>query len=151
VIGVGNPDRADDGVGPLVAARLAEQLSGMSHIDVVECRGDVLALMDRWGAADTVVLIDAATTAAAAAGRIHRFDICDGLLPREVSLCSTHDVGVAQTIALAAALEKLPRRVILYAVEARCFRPGASMTEEVTAAAARLPQLIVAALDLQRH
>jgi len=146
LIGVGHPDRADDRVGLLVVARLAARLAGVARFAVVECRGDVLALIDRWGTADTVVLIDAATTSTPEPGRIHRIDASAGVLPYEVSLSSTHVVGIAETIALAAALDRLPRRVIVYAVEAACFEPGAPMTEEVTAAAGKLPELILAEL-----
>jgi hydrogenase maturation protease len=155
VIGIGHPDRADDGVGPLVAARLAvvARLANVAHIEVAECRGDVLALMDRWSAIDAVVLVDAAM-AMAQPGRIHRIDASRGA-DCESSLAparaSTHEVGVAETIALAAALGRLPRRVIIYAIEATCFQAGAPMTAEVAAAAERLPELIVEEVQLLRR
>lgn len=145
VIGVGHPDRADDGVGPLAAAKLAvaAKRAHARNIEVIECRGDVLALMDRWSASDILVLIDAAA-AIAQPGRIHRIDVASGALPCEMVLSSTHAVGVAETIALAGVLGRLPRRVILYAIEATCFQPGAPMTGEVVSAANRLPELILA-------
>lgn len=143
VIGLGHPDRADDGVGPLVAARLgvAARRAHCAHIEVAESRGDVLALMDRWSARDLVVLVDAAV-AVGEPGRIHRIDASCGVLSRELALSSTHAVGVAETLALAAALGRLPRRMIIYAVEATCFQPGAPMTAEVLKAAERLLESI---------
>ncbi len=139
VIGVGHPYRADDGIGLLVAARVAE----LAHIDVIECHGDLLALIDCWAMADAVVIIDAAT-AATEPGRIHRLDASCGTLPCEVSLSSTHAVGIAETIALARMLGRLPPRVIVYAVQGACFEPGALMTAEVASAAVALPPVIVA-------
>lgn len=145
MIGVGHAYRADDGIGPLVAARVAE----LARIDVIECRGDVLALIDHWDGADAVVIIDAAT-GGTQPGHIHRIDASCGTLPRDVSLSSTHAVGVADTIALARMLGRLPGRVIVYAVEGACFEPGAPMTAEVESAAGSLPGIVVTEVDRLR-
>ena len=146
MIGVGQPYRADDGVGLLVAARVAE----LARVDVLECRGDVLALLDRWDAADAVVIIDAAT-ATRQPGHIHRIDASCGRLPCDVSFSTTHSVGVADTIELARALGRMPARLIVYAVEGACFEPGALMSAEVASAAGALPATIVAEVEKLRR
>lgn len=128
VIGVGNPDRGDDGIGPLVARRLAARLP--PDIEVLERRGDALALLDDWADATTVILIDAAARFTAP-GRIHRIDPEVEPLPPGLSPTSTHGFGVSDAIALACALGRLPPRLVIYAVEGECFMPGAAMTADV--------------------
>lgn len=143
VIGLGNPDRADDGAGPLAAS----MLTGLAHTRVISRRGDPLLLIEEWAHAETVVLIDAAASSSAP-GTIHRFDMSTQELPHDFPLPSTHAFGLAETLALARALEKLPRRAVLYAIEAERFEPGAAMTAAVAAAARRTAHLI--ASDLRR-
>lgn len=138
VIGVGNPDCADDGVGPLVASKLAD----LPGIRVTFCRGDLLALLDEWARADAVVLIDAAA-ACSAPGEIRRVELSARELPPEPSIGSTHGFGLAATIALGRALGKLPSRILLYAIEGSRFEPGAPMSASVAAAAERAARLIV--------
>ncbi|HVW69790.1 MAG TPA: hydrogenase maturation protease [Steroidobacteraceae bacterium] len=139
VIGVGNPDRGDDGIGPLVAARL-KTLPG---VRVVTRNSDAFAIIEECCGAEAAVLIDAAAVISNP-GRIHRIDLAADELPCELGLASTHAFGLAEAIALARALNRLPRRVIVYAVEGVCFDPGAVMTAEVAAAAEEVVSLIAA-------
>jgi hydrogenase maturation protease len=131
VIGLGNPDCGDDGVGPLVAGALLYRVPG---IRVLERRGDALALMEDWEGADTVVLIDAAA-GVSGPGRIHRFDLAEQELPRDLSLASTHAFGMADAIGLARTLDRLPRHVVVYAIEGDKFALGDAMSGAVAAAA----------------
>ena len=132
VIGMGNPDRGDDGIGPLVARRLATQLP--PEIEVLERSGDALALLDDWAGATAVILIDAAAPLATP-GRIHCIDPEKESLPAGLSPASTHAFGVADAIALARALGRLPAHLVVLAVEGRCFDPGAPITPVVAAVA----------------
>jgi hydrogenase maturation protease len=131
VIGLGNPDCGDDGIGPLVARAVSEHATG---VRVIERRGDALALMEDWAGAQSVVLVDAAA-AVSEPGRIHRIDLAREELPRDLSLSSTHAFGVADAIALASALRRLPQQLIVYAVEGENFAPGDPMSRAVAAAA----------------
>ncbi len=142
VIGVGNPDRADDGIGPLVAA-------GLRHLPqtrVSLCSGDILALIDLWAAADAAVVIDAAHSLGAP-GRVHRIDVSEADLACELSQSSTHGFGLAEAISLARALGRLPRRMVVFTVEGACFEPGAAMTREVAAARDGLRQCVSAEVE----
>ena len=58
ILGIGNPDRGDDGIGPLVARRLIGRVP--AGIAVMERTGDALALIEDWAGRDMVVLVDAA-------------------------------------------------------------------------------------------
>ncbi len=131
VIGLGNPDCGDDGIGPLVARAIAERETG---VRVIERRGDALALMEDWRGAQSVVLVDAAA-AVSEPGRIHRIDLAREELRRDLSLSSTHAFGMAEAIALARALGRLPPQLIVYAVEGENFAPGDPMSCAVADAA----------------
>ena len=55
---IGNPDRGDDGIGPLVAAKLEGQLPGDAALIVR--RGDMLALAEDFAGCGALVCVDAA-------------------------------------------------------------------------------------------
>ena len=58
VVGIGNPDRGDDAVGPAVVQVLAERLP--DDVLMRTRSGNMLALIDDWAGFDAVVCIDAA-------------------------------------------------------------------------------------------
>lgn len=131
VIGVGNSDRGDDGLGPLVARRLRGHVA--DDVAIIERSGDALALIDDWAGREAVILVDAAVSGAVP-GSIHRIDLRHDALPAEVALSSTHALGVAEAAGLAEALGLLPKHLIAYAVEAADFTPGAPVSPPVAAA-----------------
>jgi hydrogenase maturation protease len=148
LIGLGNPDRADDGIGPLVAARLGDR--DLCGARVIARTGDVLALIEDWAGADAVVMIDAADTLSRP-GRIHRIDLAREDLPSGLAFPSTHAFGMSDAVALARTLQLLPRHIIVYAVEGACFDAGAAMSAEVTAAAAEVADLVSGELKRLRQ
>ena len=139
VVGVGNPDRGDDGVGPMVARQLREW--ALPEAVIMERSGDALALMEDWAGHEAVVLVDAAAAPGGVAGRgtvpgrVHRIDLLEDALPPGLSLSSTHALGVAEAVGLARALGRLPGCLIAYAVEGENFAPGAGLSPAVAAAA----------------
>jgi hydrogenase maturation protease len=132
VVGVGNPDRGDDGIGPLVAKSLAPRLPADVALRVSS--GDVLALIDEWEGYDALVCIDAAASMGVA-GRIHRIDLGVAPLPRDLAPISSHACGIAEAVALARALDCAPPRIIAYAIEGSCFEAGAGLSPEAVQAA----------------
>ncbi len=132
VIGLGNPDRGDDGIGPLAVKALSRRLPDGVRVRIRS--GDALALVEDWKGADAVLVVDAAALISRP-GRIHRIDAVRETLPRTLSASSTHDFGLAEAVDMARALDALPPQLILFAVEGLSFAPGAAMTPEVAAAA----------------
>lgn len=132
VIGIGNPDRGDDGIGPLVARQLAGVVP--PNVTILERSGDALALIDDWAGHDTVILIDASAPGPEP-GTVRRIELPRETLPPELSLSSTHAFGVAEAVGLADTLGLLPARVIAYAIEGGNFDPGAPVSPAVAAAA----------------
>ena len=79
VVGIGNPDRGDDAFGALVVQGLYGRLP--ADVRVIECRGDVLGLIEDWSGCDGLVCIDAAAPLGRP-GRIRRIDLDTGPLPQ---------------------------------------------------------------------
>jgi hydrogenase maturation protease len=135
LVGLGNPDRGDDGVGQIVARRLASILP--AGVTVAQSGNEMTSLIATWQGFDAVICIDAAAPLTAP-GRIHRYDLATTELLQDVVHVSSHGLGLADTIALARVLNAAPRDIIVYAVEGGSFAAGATMTPEVSAAAAEV-------------
>lgn len=127
IIGVGNPGRGDDAAGLVAVRRLAGRVP--AGIEILECEGDLTMLLDHFSGVDNVVLIDAASSGAEP-GTVRRFEAHAGPLPAGCSRASTHSFGVVEAIELARVLGRLPRRVIVYAVEGARFEPAAALSPE---------------------
>jgi len=136
VIGLGNPDRGDDGVGRVVARLLKP------HMPVIEHDGEATALADTLQSARRVWLIDAAQSGSPA-GTIRRFD-CTQDIPMLRSTVSSHGFGLAEAIGLARALGTMPPHCIIYAIEAVCFTPGEPLSPPVAKAARDVAHHILA-------
>ena len=139
LIGVGNPDRGDDAIGPLVA-RAVRELAPPA-VEVRELEGEGSAIFFALGDAQTVVIVDASRSGAPP-GTVERIDAWEAALPASSSETSTHAFGLAAAIELARALGALPPRCILYGVEGASFRAGEALSPPVgRAIAALIPRL----------
>jgi hydrogenase maturation protease len=141
VLGVGNPDRGDDAVGRAVA-RLLRVPAG---VQVLELDGEATAILTALQGSESAWLIDAAQSGAPA-GTIHRIDCCVTGAVIPCSTVSSHGFGVAEAIALARALDTLPPRCIVYAIEAAGFSHGAPLSPAVAHAAHEVAERILAEL-----
>lgn len=128
IIGIGNPYRGDDGVGLRVAQDIKKKLP--DHVNVIEESGDGAALMDSWKDTDIVILIDAVHSGAKP-GTIHQFDVHTQTIPTKFFHYSTHAFGVAEAIELERALKQLPKNLIVYGIEGKCFEAGIGLSLEV--------------------
>ena len=132
VIGVGNPDRGDDGVGPEVLARLAGRVPG--GVRLMRLAGaDPAEIMEAWSGSAGAILVDA-TVSGVAPGTITRFDAVAGPLPAGVRLASTHVLGAETAVEMARALGRLPGRLVVYGVEGESFAAGSGLSPVVVAA-----------------
>lgn len=131
VIGIGNSDRGDDGVGRAVARWLRGVLD--SDVEIIEHDGEATTLLWRLENVTCAYLIDACRSGVAA-GTVMRFDVDAAPLPRDTFGMSTHGMALADAVELARALGQLPARCIVYAIEGSAFAPGAPLTPAVSAA-----------------
>ena len=136
IIGVGNPDRGDDGAGQAVVAALRARLGGRADNGgptLIEHNGESTSLIETMQDFEQVVIIDAADFGASP-GSHRRFDAREAALPSELEEISSHGFGVPQAIELARALGTLPKYCSVYAIQAASFEAGASLSPAVAAA-----------------
>ena len=139
IIGIGHLDRGDDALGRLAAVRLRE--STAPGVEIVETDGEAGKLLDLFQGADTVIVIDACLSGAKP-GTVQRIDAVANAMPRWLGSASSHAIGLAESVELARVLGQLPKRLIVYAVEAANFTLGAPLSEAVAAALDSLPTRI---------
>jgi hydrogenase maturation protease len=131
VVGVGNRDRGDDAVGPIVCDRLRAQLGVTTAIRTFTCEGSILDLALHWDHDDRVVIVDAMQPGTTP-GRIVTFDATAGPLPTPGAV-STHEIDVSVAIELARAIGRMPAQLFLVGVEAAQTEWGTPLSAEVEA------------------
>jgi hydrogenase maturation protease len=142
VVGVGNPYRRDDGVGPAVIDRLRHQ--GPIGIRLEESDGEPSQLLELWSAADVAIVVDAVRTMDGRPGRIHR-----RRLDRAVAIGSppsSHSIDLGDAVALALALDRMPATLVLYGIEVSDISYGQGLTPAVDAAVDEVAGSILARL-----
>jgi hydrogenase maturation protease len=137
VIGVGNPYRRDDAVGLIVADAVARR-----GVHAVQSDGEPAGLLLAWEGADLAVIVDAVVCEPATPGRIHRTPA----LPAMHGGMSSHSLGIPAAVALATALDRMPRRLVVYAVEAADVGLGVGLSDPVSHAVPWLVDHVLADL-----
>jgi hydrogenase maturation protease len=140
VIGIGNEYRSDDAAG-ILAARRIEELHP-PNVTVIEESGEGARLIEAWKNADTVIIIDAASSGSPS-GMIHRLDAARQPIPTKFFHYSTHVFSVAEAIELARTLNQLPPRLIVYGIEGKNFSTGTALSMEVHQAVYKVVELIL--------
>lgn len=139
VVGCGHPDRGDDAVGLLVAQEVAQ--ANLPGVRVEQIGTDGLAMFLAWEGCDTCIVIDAMVSGRAP-GTVMVLQKTDWELLRTPPDCSTHSLGPAHALRLAAALGTLPQNVVVIGVEGECFEPGADLSTAVRAGIGRAAERV---------
>lgn len=142
VISVGNEYRRDDGLGPAVLGLL--RAMELPAVAFAECDGEPIGLIEAWQDAEFAVVVDAVRAPDARPGSVHRLSAQHPSAAGS-GTASSHGVDLGDAVALARALDRLPRHLLLYAVEVADTGFGIGLTAEV-AAAARTVALEIAEL-----
>jgi hydrogenase maturation protease len=129
VVGIGNARRGDDRAG-IAVARLLRRRRARERADVMECAGDVGALVDALTGRERVIVVDACR-GGGAPGAVRRFEAHREPLPASLRATSTHGLGLAAAVDLLRALRRLPAEVAVYAIEGRAFAMGRRLSPEV--------------------
>ncbi len=140
VIGIGNEFRSDDAAGLVALRKLQEKAPG--KVRMLEHSGEGASLLESWRGAEAVVLIDAVASGAAP-GTVHRLDAAHEILPAGLFRHSTHAFGIAEAIEMGRALERLPKSLIVYGIEARKFEAGTALSPEVLEAAEKVVERVL--------
>lgn len=130
VLGIGHPFRGDDGIGPLVAERIAAL--SLSCVTALAHHGEGTDLMERWAGCDRVVVVDA-TSSDAAPGTIRRWDAVAEILPASLFPKTSHQFGLAEAVEMARLLGRLPPALTVIGVEGKDFSAGTELSAEVAA------------------
>ena len=146
VIGIGNPFRRDDGAGPAVIARL--RALAPPGVRLVVTDGEPARLVEAWTGAALAVVVDAVRAEPPHPGKIHRF-VVDQPRAGTGRGASSHGLGLDDAIALAAALDRMPGRLIVHAIEAADLTQGPGLSPPVAAAVDTVTRAVLADLDGQ--
>lgn len=140
IIGIGNPMRGDDGVGPAAVACLEHTDPALleGEPELIALDGEPARLLEAWRGRRLAIVIDAARSDKAA-GSIHRIEVGRDPLPPWATGSSSHSAGLAEAVALGRTLDRLPRQLIVFGVEPGDLTLGEGLSSAVSAA---LPALI---------
>ena len=131
VIGVGNEFRRDDGAGLAVVARLRDLAP--AGVELVTTDGEPTRLIEAWTGAALAVVVDAVRAEPPQPGTVHRF-VVDRPGAGATRAASSHGLGLDDAISLALALDRMPGRLIVHAIEAGDLTQGPGLTPPVAAA-----------------
>ena len=140
IIGVGNGNRHDDGVGIFAARKLKKMVPG--EVLVAEAGRDTMELFDSWRDAEKVILIDA-VNGTGKVGKLYRFSANKDPLPHEFSNYSTHTFSLGQVIELARNLNELPTELIVYGIQGKNFKVGRGLSSELKGSVKQVISLIL--------
>jgi hydrogenase maturation protease len=135
VVGVGSEFRRDDAVGPEVVARLRGRVP--AGVELLVSDGEPTGLIEAWDGVRLAVVVDAARAEPARPGLTHRL-VLHGPVSGGSPGTSTHGFGLDEALGLAQALDRMPQRLVVHAVEAGDLSPGTGLTPHVAAAIDRL-------------
>ena len=140
VIGVGNEFRRDDGAGPAVVASLRGRVP--PEVELVLTDGEPTRLIEAWTGAALAVVVDAVLANPPRPGRVHRF-VLDRPLAGTTRTASSHGFGLDDAVRLALALDRMPGRLVVHAIEADDLSQGQGLTPLVAAAVGDLARAVL--------
>ena len=108
---------------------------------VVISDGEPAGLLEAWAGAGLAVVVDAIHRVPASPGSIHR--VTAGQLEADGTAGSLHGLGMPDALRLGRVLGRLPRRVVILAVEAADTGAGTELSKPVATA---LPEVVAAVM-----
>jgi hydrogenase maturation protease len=121
VIGLGNPLMSDEGIGVLLAQKLAQQaqnqeLSGCENVEFYDGGVGGLNLLYKIENRDKVILIDCAKMGERP-GTICRFTPDHVRSVKNLGHFSLHEVDILKVLDLATQLDAAPKEVVIFGIE----------------------------------
>jgi hydrogenase maturation protease len=152
LIGIGNAYRNDDGIGPAVVAAINElKLDGVRSL---VSDGEPGRLLDAWSGATLAVVVDAVRGMAGtprAPVRFYRSYWQAGSGAEQAFVptgpASTHGLGIVEALGLGQVLDRMPERLVLFAVEVEDIGYGTHLSEAVAFCLPDLVNAVLAELD----
>ncbi|QFG21266.1 hydrogenase maturation protease [Actinomadura sp. WMMB 499] len=144
VLGVGNDFRRDDGAGPAVVAALRGRVAATLAVS----DGEPARLIDLWAGADLAIVVDAVRCDPPDPGRVHELgaEFGGGAAGPATRPVTDHGLGLGDAVALGLAVDRMPARLRVLAIEGVDFGFGRGLTPRVAAAVGGVADRLVAAL-----
>lgn len=142
ILGLGNPLLGDEGIG----ARVVEELQGLELPDgvtVIEGGTSGLGLIGLMEGYRRVIIVDAADMGQPP-GQVVRFTPSEVRFKTTEARLSLHQIGLAEVLALAKALEVAPAELVIVGVQPGRIEGAAGLSLEAERA---IPQVIRIVLD----
>jgi hydrogenase maturation protease len=140
IIGVGNEFRRDDGIGPALL-EVVRPLD-LPGVRLASADGEPTQLLDAWAGAALAVIVDAVLLEPSVPGRIHRTSVEQ--IPRGGHSASSHGLGIPEALLLGQALDRVPQRMAVFAVEAADLGFGRGLSPAVAGALPGLTRAVLA-------
>jgi len=133
ITGIGNSFRSDDKAGLLVCDLVSDALTGTPFnalIDIKRLSGEGAELMDEWQGYEAVYIADASQIFGNP-GKVTRIDASTTPLQQDYFHYSSHNFSLAEAVELARHLDRLPPKLIVFAIEGLNFGFGVELSYEV--------------------
>ena len=128
ILGVGNPFRRDDGIGPAIIRRLQSD-NNLQQVDLLDGGIDGLALLDDIKLYEKVLIIDAVDMGLNP-GEMRIFSPSEAKLTIRTDALSTHGFGLAEMLAFMETLG-ITTDVRILGIQAKDIGFGEDMTPEI--------------------
>jgi hydrogenase maturation protease len=141
ILGLGNPLRGDDGIGPRVAAELLQRglPDSVGARDAGAAGLDLLNLLD---GPQRVIVVDAADVGLTP-GQFARFTPDDAHLADAADTFSFHSAGLAEALALARALGRPLPEIVIFGVQPGSTGWGEELSPPVEDAVPRVVEAVL--------
>jgi hydrogenase maturation protease len=142
ILGLGNPLRGDDGIGPRVIEALnrRELPAGVTALDAGTGGLGLLQVLEGW---ERAIIVDAADVGREP-GQFARFTPDEARFVGSQDATSLHNAGLAEALALAGALGQPLPELVIFGVQPEKIGWGDGLSPAVETA---LPDLVDAVLD----
>jgi len=153
VIGMGNVQFGDDGIGPAIienlraTQRLTTKTTTGAEIELIEMGLDALGLLDYLPNRNQVLIVDAARMGAKP-GTMRVFKPTESHLVLQWDHLSLHGFGLAETYRLAGELGILPEQFWILGIQPGNVNPGTTLSPAVSTA---IPNAVRLIRQLARH
>jgi hydrogenase maturation protease len=132
IIGVGNPLRCDDGIGPhIIKLLLQQKATSLSnhHVDLIDGGTDSFALLDIINQYPTVIIVDAVNMGAEP-GTIKVFTPAEAKIKISNDALSTHGFGLAEMLKLMDELG-IKTQVTIIGIQPQTITFGNTLSDKV--------------------
>jgi hydrogenase maturation protease len=149
ILGLGNPLRGDDGIGPRVVEDLTDHNlpEGVTALDGGTGGLDLLRLMEEW---ERVVIVDAADVGREP-GEYVRFTPDEMRLAGASPTLSLHHAGLSEVLALADALDMDLPEMVIFGVQPAEIGWKEGLSPAVAATLAALTDAVLQEIEGENH